>query len=133
MAAGGAALDDPAVLCHRRPAARLAEGAVAAACGATAMIDVSDGPARDVRRLAAASSVGVVLEEIPIFPEATLEEGLGGGEDYELVLTHPSPGALIAAFEAAGLRAPTRIGAVVQDAAVLTYHGEALPDVGWRH
>jgi thiamine-monophosphate kinase len=129
----GAALDDPAVAPHRRPVARLAEGALAARRGATAMLDVSDGLARDVRRLASGSGVGVSLRGVPVAPGATLDEALGGGEDYELVLTHPDPGSLVASFEAEGLAAPLVVGEVTKDASVLLFDGAALPDVGWRH
>ena len=72
------------------------------------MLDVSDGLARDVRRLAAASGVGVALEAVPVADGATLDEALGGGEDYELVVTHHDAAALVAAFVAVGLRAPVR-------------------------
>jgi thiamine-monophosphate kinase len=129
----GAALDDDLVLRHRRPAARLAEGEAAAICGATAMLDVSDGLARDVRRLARASGVGISLELVPVEDGATLDEALGGGEDYELVFTHPDADAAVEAFARARLRRPVRVGEVVEDATVLTLGGEPLADVGWRH
>ncbi|HEY8081214.1 MAG TPA: thiamine-phosphate kinase [Acidimicrobiales bacterium] len=129
----GAGLDDPAVLRHRRPEARLAAGAAAARCRASSMIDVSDGLARDVRRIASASSVGIALHAVPLFDGALLEDGLGGGEDYELVLTHPDAVALASAFEEADLAGPIEIGVVVEDPAALTFQGAALPDVGWRH
>ncbi len=129
----GAALDDPVVLRHRRPAARLAEGQAAAGAGTTSMLDVSDGLARDVRRLAVASGVGVELAAVPVADGATLDEALGGGEDYELVLTHPEPERLQLAFVAAGLAAPLRIGEVTRDPGRCTLDGASLPDVGWRH
>jgi len=129
----GAPLDDPLVLRHRRPSARLDEGEAAALCGATAMLDVSDGLARDVRRLAAASEVGVALSRVPVEDGATPEEALGGGEDYELVFTHPDAAAARAAFARAGLREPISLGEVVARATDLTFRGEPLDDVGWRH
>ena len=92
--------------------ARLREGEVARRAGVHAMIDVSDGLALDLHRLADASGVGFELDEVPVAPGATQEEALGGGEDYELVLA-VAPGtadALCADFEDAGLRTPRPIG-----------------------
>jgi thiamine-monophosphate kinase len=128
----GAGLDDPAVLAHRRPSPRLAHGEAAARSGASAMIDVSDGLARDLRRLAAASKVGVALDVVPRAPGATLDDALGGGEDYELVVAHPEPAALVEAFDRAGLDEPLRIGTVVEGA-TLRLGGEELAELGWRH
>lgn len=73
-----------------RPRARVEEGVAARRIGATAMIDVSDGLAADVGHLATASDVGVVLEDVPVAPGATLEQALGGGEDFELVFAVPA-------------------------------------------
>ncbi len=65
---------------------RLAEGLELAAI-AGAMIDVSDGIAGDVRRLAAACGCGakVWLERLPVAPGATVEQAAAGGEDFELL------------------------------------------------
>jgi thiamine-monophosphate kinase len=64
---------------------------------ATSMMDVSDGLAADVPRLAAASKVGMVLEagRIPVSAAArragggrsALDHALGDGEDFELLFT----------------------------------------------
>jgi thiamine-monophosphate kinase len=69
---------------------RLAEGAVLAR-SAHAMIDISDGIATDVRRLARACGTGalVELERLPRGPGATLEQAVAGGEDYELLAAMP--------------------------------------------
>jgi thiamine-monophosphate kinase len=70
---------------------RLAEGAALAEM-ATAMLDLSDGIAEDVRRLAAASGTGaaVRLADLPRAPGATIEQAACGGEDYELLAALPS-------------------------------------------
>ena len=68
---------------YRRPLARLARGEVARLAGAHAMIDVSDGLALDLHRLADTSGAGFALHTVPVAAGATLEEALGGGEDYE--------------------------------------------------
>lgn len=82
-----------------RPVARVGEAQILARHGASAMIDVSDGFALDLSRLCAAAGVGarVRLIDLPAGPRALPEEVLGGGEDYELVATLPSAGAVEAA------------------------------------
>ena len=54
-----------------------------------AMMDLSDGLAADLPRLAAASRCGFRLEEsaIPRSPNATIEQALTDGEDFELLFT----------------------------------------------
>ena len=80
------------------PEARLDVGVALAKSGAvTASIDSSDGLAWSLFELSKASSVGFVVEELPITPDVASEaERLGvdpseaclyGGEEYELVLT----------------------------------------------
>jgi thiamine-monophosphate kinase len=120
---------------YRRPEARLREGDVARQVGAHAMIDVSDGLALDLHRLADASGVGFRLDEVPVAEGATPEEALDGGEDYELVFTI-SPSAadeVFTSFAAAGLRSPVQIGVVVADPAERTLRGRALDPLGWQH
>ena len=123
------------VAAHRRPVARLAEGTLARRRGASAMIDVSDGLALDLHRLADASGVGFVLDAVPVAAGATLDEALGGGEDYELVVAiGPSAAESVGdGFAAAGLRAPLHLGRVVDDPACRVLGGETLPRTGWQH
>jgi thiamine-monophosphate kinase len=120
---------------YRRPVARLREGDAARRFGATAMIDVSDGLALDLHRLADASGVGFELGDVPVAVWASLEEALGGGEDYELLLTIAAADeeALVAGFEAEGLRPPVRIGVTVADATERMFKGGPLARLGWQH
>jgi thiamine-monophosphate kinase len=118
---------------HRRPEARVAEGRTAVAGGATAMIDVSDGLAIDVDRLAAASGVGVALTAVPIAGGATVEQALGGGEDYELVFSAGDPEAVEAAFRETELRPPLRIGSCTRDPEQRQLDGGRLEPRGWEH
>ena len=127
------------VLAHRRPRARLDEGTAARLAGATAMIDVSDGLASDLRHLADASGVGVVLDRVPVaigvnrVSDDAEALALGGGEDYELVFTAPDPDRVEAHFDGAGLGRPLRIGRCTDDPAERRLRGGDLPVAGWEH
>lgn len=100
---------------HLRFEPRLAEGQWLAAHGwATAMMDVSDGLATDLRRMMRASGVGAVIEaaRVPVSRAvrrqraagpSPLEHALADGEDFELLFTVPARKA--ADFEAAWRRA----------------------------
>jgi thiamine-monophosphate kinase len=120
---------------YRRPVARLREGQVARRCGAHAMIDVSDGLALDLHRLADASGVGFRLDHVPVADGATLHEALGGGEDYELVIAVgvADTAGLLDGFAAKGLRAPIRVGSFTADPDVRTLGGRSLERMGWQH
>jgi len=126
-------------LAHRRPRARLHEGAAARTAGATAMIDVSDGLATDLWSLADASAVGVVVDHVPVAigvsrlcdePEAV---ALGGGEDYELVFTAPDPDRIEKVFAELGLGAPLRIGHCTAEPAERRLGDGPLLRLGWEH
>ena len=120
---------------YRRPVARLAEGDVARRSGANAMIDVSDGLALDLHRLADASGVGFSLEDVPVASGATFEEALGGGEDYELLVAVAESDfeALEARFDESGLREPIRLGRVVDDPELRVLGTSPLERLGWQH
>jgi len=118
---------------HRRPVAKLAEGQAARRAGASAAIDVSDGLLADLVRLARASGVGLDLAEPPVSDGATRDDALSGGEDYELVLATPDPGALLGAFAAAGLRTPLPVGRCTDRAGEWVLGGRPLPVGGWHH
>ena len=132
-ARGGASADTIAASeAYRRPVARVREGQLSRAAGAHAMIDVSDGLALDLHRLADASGVGFELASIPIAPAATLDEALGGGEDYELIVAVDVPCSeqLAAAFSAAGLRAPVAFGTVTAESSTRTLGGRHTAATG---
>jgi thiamine-monophosphate kinase len=120
---------------YRRPQARLREGRVARRGGAHAMIDVSDGLALDLHRLADASGVGFRLAEVPAAEGATLEDALGGGEDYELLIAvgGADADALVATFGREGLRLPARVGTIESDPELRLFGDGALERLGWQH
>jgi thiamine-monophosphate kinase len=127
---------------HLRPAARVGEGGVLAAHGATAMMDVSDGLAIDLSRLARASGAGatVVLGDVPVAGGATLDDALGGGEDYELLATLPDDAAVDAArtelTEAFGVPL-AEIGRIVEGGGLSAVDADGtertLEPTGWDH
>lgn len=83
----------------------------------TSMMDLSDGLAKDLPRLADASGTGwnLELESLPMRDGAGTAQALGDGEDYELLFTLPG-GAWMELKAAWGQRFPrtclTRIGHV---------------------
>jgi thiamine-monophosphate kinase len=119
LTAGPPGPDDPLVRAHLRPAPPYDAGPEAAALGATAMIDVSDGLLADLGHVAAASGVRIHLDSAALRPgedlltaaravagkdrhgsgrtdpvsrpadALALEWVLTGGEDHSLAATFP--------------------------------------------
>jgi thiamine-monophosphate kinase len=134
-----------------RPIARVGEGQTLARCGATAMMDLSDGLAKDLSRLCLASGVGARVE-LPSVPVSSalrdgaallgvdaLELAIGGGEDYELLATLDRADAEVARdvlAERFGV-AVTVIGSIVEGEGVVAIDegGSEAPLVpaGWDH
>jgi thiamine-monophosphate kinase len=148
----GLADEDPALrrlaTRHLRPQARVREGGLLRAAGATAMIDVSDGLAVDLWNLLQASGAGCDLDEdeIPIDGDLEaaaavlgdvdpFETALLGGEDFELIVTMPAgrTSEAVAAVAEAGTRT-TRLGTVTDGGCLV--RGEPLDawkEKGWQH
>ena len=82
-------VESPLIAAHRRPPLRVEEGLRLGAI-AHAMIDVSDGLARDARHLARRSGCRLVIE-LEQVPRAGEVSDLGFGEDYELLAAVPDP------------------------------------------
>lgn len=134
---------DDAIACmdaHRRPRPPVRAGGLLRDAGATAALDLSDGLLSDVRRLAAASGVGVEVDvdAVPIAAEVVriaeargweaFRMAAGGGEDFELLCAIPegvSP-------DGVDLHP---VGRVVDDGLWLVRDGrrEPLPEGGWDH
>ena len=110
----------------------------------TAMIDLSDGLARDLRHLVAHAQIAV--EDLPLADAATAAAGhsgqpayrhaLGDGEDHELLFAMPAahtPHVIALAGRYPGL---TRIGEVTDAGGlVVTHAGQPidLAHLGWEH
>lgn len=109
---------------------RVAEGAwIAWNLRPTAMMDLSDGLAKDLPRLAKASGCGYRIDRaaIPCAEGCTLDQALADGEDFELLFTAPLDIDLNewdGMFPGLGL---TRIGELVAEG-----EGESLVG-GWDH
>lgn len=97
-----------------------------------AMMDLSDGLAKDLPRMAAASGCGFRLDRdaIPVTPGCSLAQALNDGEDFELLLAIPQERWLILQQQWP-IEFPhlplTRIGSLVDQGS-----GESL-DGGWEH
>lgn len=150
--AGVPAVDYPSLVqAHRRPRPRLAMGRALGESGLVhAMIDLSDGIAKDLDHVCQESRTGALLtaDTIPLSPEMVrlaaqtgqdpLEWALSGGEDYELLFTaSPADDSSVIALaeKVAGVSA-AKIGAIVQGSGIRIKKGDnaqSLPPGGYRH
>jgi thiamine-monophosphate kinase len=126
---------DDAASRHLWPDARLALGRRLRELGVRAALDISDGLSTDLNRLAQASSVRIQVnfEALPRFPQATDNQVLHGGEEYELLFSAPASVEIPQSFGGVPL---TRIGTVTPGSGVaLTQKGlqEALQPGGFEH
>jgi len=128
----------PLIAAHRRPAPPYHAGPEAAALGATAMIDVSDGLLADAGHLARASGVQVDIDagRFPGNPalasaatalgrRGTLDWVLTGGEDHALAATFPAGRELPGSW--------TVIGQVRKGQGVLVNGAAVTGRAGWNH
>lgn len=144
---GDEAPEEPARRAVRRNLEPTAQGALGASLSAAAEraagLDLSDGLARDLPRLARESGVGAEVDAaaLPVaegferlcaaLGEDPVELAVGGGEDYVLLFALPEGVAPPAQFGC------TRIGRVTSgDELILLRDGEPTPwpyDLGWDH
>jgi thiamine-monophosphate kinase len=115
---------------HLHPEPRLALGRFLRN-KATAAMDLSDGLSIDLARLCIESNVAAAIEPPPLYPGATLAQGLHGGEDYELVFTAPPDSKIPRSRQGVTL---TRIGEVVAGrVGQVRLSGEPLEPSGYDH
>ncbi|MBN1234372.1 MAG: hypothetical protein JXA60_13545, partial [Candidatus Coatesbacteria bacterium] len=107
-----------------------------------AAIDISDGLSQDAHHLAKASKVTLLFNENQIkkmYPNYFLKESVFyGGEDYQLLITHPFPLELIKEKDEHLSSLLFPVGKVIKqekNLVLLESNGvnKALPDKGWRH
>ena len=99
----------------------VAAGVVASLAGATSMLDVSDGLARDARRIAEASGVGLDFDGEALGTD--LRVAFAGAEDHGLLATFPADVDVPAPFEVVGRVVPAP-GEVLID-------GRGIDAEGW--
>lgn len=120
-----------------RPKPPVAAGKEAAIAGATSMLDLSDGLAKDAARIAKASAVTIQIDPLMLQGfEAVIEEAaraisaseadwvIGGGEDHSLLATFPSDASIPRAFKVIGVVLP-------QGPAPVMLGANPLPEKGW--
>ena len=128
---------DDLVNIQRRPKPPIAAGPAASLAGATSMLDLSDGLARDAARIAKASAVTIQIDPLQLQGfEAVVEEAaraieanpsdwvIGGGEDHSLLATFPAEATLPRAFKPIGVVLP-------QGPAPVMLGAQPLPERGW--
>lgn len=114
-----------------------------------AMMDISDGLAKDLHRMCRASGCGaeIFADRVPIHKDATggrdidpLSAALYDGEDYELMFTIPAGQAEKLAAESESENLPvkvTHVGNMIagDELKLIDSQGQAspLPDAGWEH
>ncbi|MCC7497653.1 MAG: thiamine-phosphate kinase [Bryobacterales bacterium] len=121
----------PAWRRHLRPEPRLGAGRFLRG-RATACMDLSDGLSIDLYRLARESGVAAVVDRpLPVFPGASLEQALNGGEDYELLFTAPAAMRIPAVRDGLPF---TRIGTIAKGTAGrVDFFGTKLEALGYDH
>jgi thiamine-monophosphate kinase len=92
-------------------------------------MDLSDGLSTDLGHLCRASGVGAEVGEVPLADGASLDQGLRGGEDYELLFA-----------ARAGVKVPRTIGGVemicigrVVEGSLVRFQGGTMKAGGWEH
>ncbi len=119
---------------HCRPDPDLAQGPIAAAAGASAMIDVSDGLGRDGGRVARASGVRIDLDPSAVAAlAAPIAEVLGEETAVQCVLAGGEEHVLLATFDPSAVPDGwTTLGEVSAVGEALAHASGDTPGMWWR-
>lgn len=113
---------------------RVAEGIFLRETGlVSAMMDVSDGLATDLRHILKQSGVGARLDPLAIPKNGSLKQALFDGEDFELVLTSSHASELKKLWNERFDSDLTVIGEITADAGVLRVDNEILNAKAFEH
>jgi thiamine-monophosphate kinase len=125
---------------HLYPQPRIAQGLRLRQKGlATAAIDLSDGLSTDLSHICTESGVAAEIDAacLPLYPGATLDQALHGGEDYELLFTAPAVARVPRSIAGVPI---TKIGRIVKPrrgqpaVMLLTLQGpQSIQPHGWEH
>lgn len=129
--------DTPAAAIHRVPEPEIEAGCwLGGRREVHAMMDLSDGLASDLRHILEESRAGAAIDlgAMPVAAGATLDDALGGGEDYKLLLTADAAEAdrLAADFAARFGRPLYAVGRIVAAAELAARHN-AVADAAAAH
>jgi thiamine-monophosphate kinase len=135
-----------ALRAYRRPAPRLREGKwLGASRHVRAMMDLSDGISTDLARMAVASGIGAVIDDVPIAPAAqAIADATGadarawaldGGEDFELLVAVATTAYshLASRFRTSFKRDLHRIGYATEEGGLRFPDGAPVPRRGYDH
>ncbi len=135
----------PLIQAHRHPRPQIAAGRALTKAGVRAAMDISDGLAADLAKLAGASGHAAILyaarlpmldELVKAFPERHLDLALNGGEDYQLLFAAPPDVAerAVDTVPGAALIGEMEAGPPGQVTMVDAKGRTTLPKIeGWKH
>lgn len=118
----------------RRPSTAYEQGPVAARAGATAMLDISDGLARDGGRIARASGARLDLDPTALAGDIRqLTDVVGADTARACVLAGGEEHSLLATFPAGSVPPEWRVIGAVSEGSGVSVGGRTPTELGWDH